>query len=67
MQGQRIDLVVLFLSVANRFCSTELKALKAYHSKYGPQPMLLCVLDRYRGPHFELDLEQEGARVAYVE
>jgi hypothetical protein len=66
MRGHRIDLLVLYLSAENRFCSTELKAIKDYRAKYGPKPALLCVPDLYRGPQFELDLEQKGARVAYV-
>jgi hypothetical protein len=67
MRGLKIDLIVLYLSAANRFCSTELKAIRDYHARCGARPALLCVPDMYRGPHFELDLEQKGARVAYVE
>lgn len=66
LRGKQIDLLVLYLSAANRYCSSELAAVNNYRGMYDPKPMLLCVLDMYRGTRFELELEQKGARVAYV-
>lgn len=66
MRGRSIDVVVLFLSTKNRFCSAEIEMVTRCRNVSGTKPMLLCVPDRYYGARFELDLERTGARVAYI-
>jgi len=60
------DLVILDVSVQCRDAGKLLEGLKRYRDAHGPRPMTLCVSRVYRGPRFELDLEQQGARVVYV-
>ena len=60
------DLVILDPSQREKYAGTLLDEIVSYRTRYGPQPMLLCVLRVYRGPQPELDLEKKGARVVYV-
>jgi len=54
------DLVILDVSVQCRDAGKLLEGLKRYRDAHGPRPMTLCVSRVYRGPRFELDLEQQG-------
>jgi DNA-binding response OmpR family regulator len=61
IDSEAYHLVVLDVSGTNSIVETVL-AMK----RQLPSPALLCVTSVYRGPEWEFQLKQKGARVLYV-
>ena len=60
------DLVILEVSHNRIDLWRRLTIVQRYRIEHGPRPMVLCASDVYRGPRFELDIEQKGARLIYA-
>jgi DNA-binding response OmpR family regulator len=61
-----IDLVILDVSLGEKYVRDLLSEISSYRVRNGPRPAILCISRVYRGPHFALDLERKGARLLYV-
>jgi DNA-binding response OmpR family regulator len=61
------DLVILDVTARDRETLSALAAIRNYRIEHGPAPMLLCISKVHHGPRFELELEQKGARLLYVQ
>jgi hypothetical protein len=60
------DLVIIDVSQREKVFERLLKEIVTFRAQHGPRPMILCISHVYRGPRFQLDLEQKGARLLYV-
>lgn len=60
------DLVILDVSNNQVDLWQRLATVQRYRIEHGPRPMVLCTSLTYRGPRFELDIEQKGARLIYA-
>jgi hypothetical protein len=65
-QPEGADLAILDVSCRDKFFGPALDELVVYRAQHGPRPMILCISRVYRGPQFELDIENKGARLIYV-
>jgi hypothetical protein len=64
--GATVDLVVLDGTASPDRIKKCFKGIADLHAERGRGAMLLCVSRVYHGPLFEIDLENEGARLVYV-
>jgi hypothetical protein len=64
--GAAIDLVVVEGTASPGLVDECFKGIGDLFASRGRRPMLLCVSRAYHGPRFEIDLENEGARLVYV-
>jgi hypothetical protein len=64
--GAAIDLVVIDGTASPGLVDKCFKSIADLYAGRGRRPMLLCVSRVYHGPRFEIDLENEGARLVYV-
>jgi hypothetical protein len=60
------DLVILDVTKNHVDLWQRLATAERYRIEHGPRPMILCRSLIYRGPRFELDIEQKGARLIYA-
>jgi hypothetical protein len=64
--GTAIDLVVVDGTASPGLVEKCFKGIADLYAGRGRRAMLLCVSRVYHGPRFEIDLENEGARLVYV-
>ena len=64
--GAAIDLVVVDGTASPGLVEKCFKSIADLYSGRGRKAMLLCVSRVYHGPRFEIDLENEGARLVYI-